>query len=99
MSSLLNKLKALVNASVRGPHHYQRGPHPPAGAAQVPDLVAKETEAWQEEEAGAHALPLVAQPPASDVARVESPGEDEQPAEALEDERVVDLLKGKQRQR
>jgi hypothetical protein len=102
MASLLRKLKDLVNVSVRGPRRYKAEPAPPT-ETPVPEVT--------EAPARRHRLPEVSEAPQVEaeapVRRVATPGSQpgkrvEEPetgaegAEALEEERVADLLKGEQ---
>ncbi len=106
MSSLFDKLKALVSARARGPRRYRQ-------AHEAPDEAAQETAAVPEvTEAHAHRrkMPEVTegQQPTTETARPARTAGAGQPAprlqeraeapdrdDALEDDRIVDLLKDK----
>ncbi len=111
MSSLFSKLKALVQSSARGPRRKKRAPKAAQEAAQEAAQIAAQeavsvaevTEAIAQRRVQAQVTETspaqVARPqaaaykPASSVAE---PEPDEEQAGALEEERVVDILKGKQ---
>lgn len=103
MSSLLSKLKTLVQAGARGPRRRQKAPGKAQTAAQEPDSVPEVTDATAQRRTLAEVTEAssaqAAQPqaaalkPAHDLAE---PGPDEVHSGELEEERVVDLLKGKQ---
>lgn len=123
MSSLFNKLKALVNARGRGPRRYRAEPAPPTeaerGRPPVPEVTEapahrhkppEVTEAPQVESATSlrrersverpvESIEVSAQPDATATSRpalvVKEPRTDESQTDALEEERVADLLKGK----
>jgi hypothetical protein len=104
LSSLLSKLKALVQASARGPRRRQKAPGKAQTAEQQATSVPEVTEATAQQRARAEvteaspaqvaqAHQAAARQPAHDLAESE-PGK--APSGALEEERVVDILKGKQ---
>jgi len=105
MSSLLDKLKALVSANVRGTRRYNKEPEAPAETGEDPASVPEVTEA----PAQRRKVPQVTEAPqvAKDstrtavptrtaASRVKEPEQDENQADALEEERIVDLLKGQE---
>lgn len=109
MSSLFSKLKAMVNASVRGPRRYQKEPDRPAETEEVPTALPEVTdatphrtklpqvtEAPQVEQASTPATLPTRELPGS---RIEQPRKEKGQADVIEEERVIDLLKGKQQQR
>lgn len=101
MSSLLDKLRALVSAGVRGPRRPKRETEPSAQTAQGSAPLPEVTEASPRRQK----LPEVTEAPQEPVQQVPLAGQtasriDEPPAEeaqgrALEEKRIVDLLKGK----
>jgi hypothetical protein len=100
LSSLLSKLRTLVQAGARGPR--PRKVKPPA-EPQEPLVVPEVTEASarrrkQPEVTEAPLVETIAGQPAERRERlaVKGTGADEDPPGALEEERVVDLLKKKQ---
>jgi hypothetical protein len=103
MSSLFSKLKALVNARVRGPRRYKKEPQPQAETAPATRPVPEVTEAPARRvklpevsvETSTRPAATVTRQPA---ARAEEPEADGSQFEGLEEERVVDLLKGKQKE-
>jgi hypothetical protein len=105
MSSLLNKLKTLIGANLRGAERYERKDAPAAEAARESTGVPEVTEA----RARRRKLPEVIEAPRSDsapirpganaaqpAARVAEPQPDKEQPETLEEERIIDLLKGEQ---
>ena len=105
MSSLLDKLKTLIGANLRGTGRYERKDDPATGATREPTAAPEVTEA----PARRQKLPEVTEAPHSEsapirpgakaaqpAARVAEPQPDEEQAETLEEERIVDLLKGEQ---
>lgn len=105
MSSLLNKLKTLIGTSLRGAQRYERKDDAAAEAARESTAVPEVTEAPPRRQE----LPEVIEAPQSDSApvrpaanaaqrasRVAEPQPDKEQAETLEEERIVDLLKGEQ---
>jgi hypothetical protein len=96
MSSFLSKLKSLVNATVRGPRRYQREPASPSVPRQNTDTiphgaeVPKVSAAPQVEQKQTDVASPATKPPSS---RMEHPRNDADRGDALEEERVVDLLK------
>jgi spore germination cell wall hydrolase CwlJ-like protein len=102
MSSLLSKLKTLISANLRGAEHREE---PSAEGAQESTGMPEVTEA----PAGRQKLPEVAEAtqshheparPAANAteaaSRVAESQKPEEKAETLEEERIVDLLKGEQ---
>ena len=105
MSSLLDKLRALVSANVRGPRRYNKEREALAETAQEPAPVPEVTEApaQRRQVPEVTEAPQVAQdsartavPTSTAASRVEEPKQDEDQADALEEERIVDLLKGQE---
>jgi hypothetical protein len=107
MSSLFSKLKALVNASVRGPRRYKRESEPRSetakGAHPVPEVtetptrrrkLPEVTEAPQVESAEVPVRPA-ATSTSQPATQFEDSETDETHTDTLEEERVADLLKGK----
>ena len=101
MANLLSKFRAMVNARVRGPRRYKRkpidesGPEPevieaPARSQKLPEV----TEAPQAKSTATPAQ-ATATPARRPFTRVKEPGADKEQADALEEERVADLLKDK----
>lgn len=102
MSSLLDKLRALVSANVRGSRRYNKDPEAPAETAEEATPVPEVTEASAQRRQVPEVTeaPPVAKdsartvvPPSTAASRVEEPKKDEDQAGALEEERIVDLLK------
>lgn len=104
MSKLLSKLKTLVQARARGPRRYKTQPASPDEAERLPRPEVTEapaqqgklpevTEASPTEVKIATTQPATASRPAPAVQKLST---DEDQTDALEGERVVDLLKGKQ---
>jgi hypothetical protein len=105
MSSLLDKLKALVSANVRGPRRYNKEPEAPAGTAEEPTSVPEVTEApaQRRQVPEVTEAPQAAQdsarttvPTSTAASRVKESEKDADQAGALEEERIVDLLKGQE---
>jgi len=105
MSSLLNKLKALVSANVRGTRRYYKEPEAPAETVEDPASVPEVTDApaqrrkvpeVTEAPQGAEDSTRTAIPTSTAASRVQEPGKDEDRADTLEEERIVDLLKGQE---
>ncbi len=97
MSSLLSKLRNLVQAKARGPRRYKTQPAPAdePGVTEAPARRSKLPEVTKATPVEARVItrPAAASRPA--LARQELSADKEQ-TDALEEERVVDLLKGKQ---
>jgi hypothetical protein len=91
MSSLFDKIKAMVNAGVRGPRRYQRESGKPVETADplAPDQPV--TQAPPAEELLDRAAPPLAE---SLLPRIEQFGRQQDQTATLEEERVADLLKG-----
>ena len=105
MSSLLDKLRALVRANVRGSRRYNKEPEAPAESAEESTPVPEVTEAPAERRQVPEVTeaPSVAKDSARTViptrtaaSRVEETKPDEDQAGTLEEERIVDLLKGQE---
>ena len=100
MSSLFSKLKALVQSGARGPRRRKTkapdGAQEPASIAEVTEATARQrvqAEVTEARPAQVARTQAAASKPAPAVAEPE-PGQEQ--AGALEEERVADLLKGKQ---
>ncbi len=97
MSSLLSKLRSLVQAKARGPRRYKTQPAPPdkPEVTKAPARRSKLPEVTEASPVEAHVMtrPAAASRPAPARQKLSA---DEEQADALEEERVVDLLKGKQ---
>jgi hypothetical protein len=106
MSSLFEKLKALVSARARGPRRYRQAPEAPDEAAQetasVPEVAEAPAHRRKMPEVSEGQQPAAAidrpartasagQPAPRLQERAEAPDRDD----ALEDDRIVDLLKDK----
>jgi hypothetical protein len=92
MSSLLDKLMALVNANVRGPRRYRRDPTRPTQARETPSSRQQETDTAATEDVSNHTdSPLVA----SQLPHVGRLAQEQDKTVTLEEERVADLLKRK----
>ena len=104
MSSLLDKLRTLISSNVRGPRRYRKESSPPAEpqessrAPEVTEAPARKQKVPEVTEAPeAYEAPSqVAATTRQQVSRVEEPRKEEDETEALEEERIVDLLKGEQ---
>jgi hypothetical protein len=90
LSSLLSKLKSLVQAKARGPRRYKTQPTPP-DEPEVTEAPARRSKLPEVTKAS----PVEARVTRPVPARQELSADEEQ-TDALEEERVVDLLKGKQ---
>ena len=102
MSSLFSKLRALVSARARGPRRHRQAPEAPGETAPVPEVteaparrreVPEVTEGQQLNATSAQPATTAGadQPAARLEERAEAPDRDD----ALEDDRIVDLLKDK----
>ena len=102
MSSLLNKLKTLIGANLRGARRQERKDDPAAEATREPTAVPEVTDA----PARRQKLPEVVEAPQTDsapiqpgasaaqsAARIAEPQPDKEQGETLEEERIIDLLK------
>ncbi len=94
MSSLFSKLKALVQSGARGPRRKKKAAQAPASVAEVTEATARRR---IQDEVSQASPAQVARPKAAVRKPAAAEAEpDEEQAGALEEERVVDLLKGKQ---
>ncbi len=91
MSSLFDKIKAMVNASVRGSRRYQRERGKPIETAEPVTPDHQVTQAPPAEESLDRAASPVAESP---LPRIEQFGREQDQTATLEEERVADLLKG-----
>jgi hypothetical protein len=103
MSSLLERLKALVSASVRAPRRYETKPEPPAETLQDRTILPEVTEASHRQQK----LPEVSEAEANEALSHEKTStaseprrqvealEDEELTDQVEEERIVDLLEDK----
>ena len=105
MSSLLNKLKSLMAARVRGTRQYTREPEQPSDKAEAPGSLPQVTEASsrrvelpevteapQAEHATSGTVTATSPPPS----RVEEPRKEKARNGPFEDDRIVDLLRGEE---
>jgi hypothetical protein len=91
MSSLLDKIKAMVNAGVRGPRRYQREPGRPVETAEPVTPDHQVTQAPRADESLDRTASPVAESP---LPLIEQFGREQDQTATLEEERVADLLKG-----
>jgi len=97
LSSLLSKLRNLVQAKARGPRRYKTQPAP-ADEPEVTEASARRSKLPEVTKATPVEARVITRPAAASrpaLARQELSADKEQ-TDALEEERVVDLLKGKQ---
>jgi hypothetical protein len=99
LSSLFSKLKTLVQSGARGPRRRKKAPdgaREPGSIAEVTKSTARQRNLAEVTEAP----PAYVARPQAAVSKpapvVAEPKPDEEQAGALEEERVADLLKGKQ---
>jgi hypothetical protein len=90
MSSLFDKIKAMVNASARGSRRYQREPGRPVETAEPVTPDQQVTQTPRAEESLDRAASPMAEPPLRRIAQL---GQDEDQTATLEEERVADLLR------
>lgn len=105
MSSLLDKIKSAVNASLRGPRHSKPAPESPTADIPRPTALPEVMDADPHEER----LPEVTEaplaeapmrpsptPPGDAESRVVEKRQQPESSDDLEDERIVDLLQDNQ---
>lgn len=104
MSSLLNKLKTLIGASARGPRRYAANddaPRPGTSVASAPREVTDARVSQNDNHETVEARRVMTSPSRTassspEPSPIEEPDPDAAQIEELEDDRIVDLLKGKQ---
>jgi hypothetical protein len=104
MSSLLNKLKTLIGASARGPRRYATNddvPRPGTSVASAPREVTDARVSQDDKLEAVEALRVTTSlsrtaSSSPEPSPIEEPDPDAAQIEQLEDDRIIDLLKGKQ---